>query len=109
MFAALVRWHCLIVWIQLLIIKTTLNFFIIKNNCEMRNLGFLAFLLLLSSVVMAQTRQLSGTITDGKTGSPLAGVTVSVKGRNTQTITNTDGGFPIKLPAGAASLEFSSV
>ncbi|MEP6748970.1 MAG: SusC/RagA family TonB-linked outer membrane protein [Bacteroidota bacterium] len=75
----------------------------------MRKLRFLALLLLLSSVVMAQTRLISGTIKDSKTGSPLPSVTVKVKGKNISALTNTDGGFSLNVPAGISSLEVSSV
>lgn len=75
----------------------------------MRKLPFLALLLLLSSVVMAQTRLISGTIKDSKTGSPLPSVTVKAKGKNVSTITNSDGGFSLNVPGGTSALEISSV
>ena len=75
----------------------------------MRTLRLLTMLLLLSSVVMAQTRLISGTITDSKTGSPLPSVTVKVKGKNISALTNTNGGFSLNVPAGDVVLEVSSV
>jgi TonB-linked SusC/RagA family outer membrane protein len=75
----------------------------------MRKLRFLTLLLLLSSVVMAQTRLISGTIKDSKTGSPLPSVTVKVKGKNISAITNSDGGFSLNVPTGSVTLEVSSV
>jgi len=75
----------------------------------MRTLRLLTLLLLLSSVVMAQTRLISGTIKDSKTGNPLPSVTVKVKGKNISTVTNGDGGFSLNAPAGDVSLEISSV
>ncbi len=75
----------------------------------MRKLRSLMFLLLLSSVVMAQTRLISGTIKDAKTGSPMPAVTVKIKGKSTSTITSSEGTFSLSVPAGAATLEISSV
>jgi TonB-linked SusC/RagA family outer membrane protein len=75
----------------------------------MRTLRLLTLLLLLSSVVMAQTRLISGTITDSKTGSPLPSVTVKVKGKNIQALSGADGSFSLNVPAGSASLELSSI
>jgi len=75
----------------------------------MRTLRLLTLLLLLSSVAMAQTRLISGTIKDSKTGNPLPSVTVKVKGKNISTTTNGDGGFSLNVPSGDVSLEVSSV
>jgi len=75
----------------------------------MRTLRLLTLLLLLSSVAMAQTRLISGTIRDSKTGSPLPSVTVKVKGKSISAVTNADGGFSLNAPAGDVTLEVSSV
>jgi len=75
----------------------------------MRTLRLLTLLLLLSSVAMAQTRLISGTIRDAKTGSPLPSVTVKVKGKSISAVTNADGGFSLTAPAGDVTLEVSSV
>jgi len=75
----------------------------------MRTLRLLTVLLLLSSVVMAQTRLISGTIKDSKSGSPLPSVTVKVKGKSISAITNADGGFSLNVPSGDVTLEISSV
>lgn len=75
----------------------------------MRTIRILTLLLLLSSVVMAQTRLISGTITDAKTGNPLPSVTIKVKGKNIQAISGADGGFSLNVPAGESVLELSSV
>ncbi|MBC7828408.1 MAG: von Willebrand factor type A domain-containing protein [Chitinophagaceae bacterium] len=50
-----------------------------------------------------------GKVTDAATGSPLAGVTVSVKGTKTSTITGTDGKFTITVNKENATLVFSQV
>ncbi len=68
---------------------------------------FLLFMLI-ANVVSAQTRQLSGVVTDAANkGVPSA--TVKVKGRNVQTLTNTDGKFTLPVPSGNIVLEISSV
>lgn len=73
-----------------------------------RVLSFIA-MLLIHSLVMAQTREVSGTIKDSKTGNGISSVTVQVKGRNVSTITNASGAFTLNVPAGAVTLEISSV
>jgi hypothetical protein len=54
-----------------------------------------------------RTATLSGTLSDGKTGEPLAGAIVSVKQNNVIAATDRDGHFDIKLPVGEPELEFS--
>jgi TonB-linked SusC/RagA family outer membrane protein len=70
-------------------------------------LSFLSFLLLCTIGVMAQT-QISGKLTDADDNSPLAGVTVSVKGTTTATSSNADGVYRISAPANA-TLVFSFI
>jgi TonB-linked SusC/RagA family outer membrane protein len=55
-----------------------------------------------------QQRKVSGKVTD-KTGTPLGGVTVVVKGTTAGTITEIDGSYSLPLPEGAADLSFSFV
>ena len=45
---------------------------------------------------LAQTTKVSGHIFDSDSQKPLSGVSVSVKGRNTGTITNAEGYFELK-------------
>ncbi|MDE3250014.1 MAG: TonB-dependent receptor plug domain-containing protein, partial [Bacteroidota bacterium] len=75
----------------------------------MRTLRLMTLLLLLSSMAIAQTRQVSGIITDSKTGSPLPSVTIKVKGKNIQTVSGANGSFSLNVPSGDISLELSSV
>nr|WP_295869262.1 SusC/RagA family TonB-linked outer membrane protein [uncultured Chitinophaga sp.] len=75
----------------------------------MKNL-LLLWLFVASSIVhaYAQTRTISGKVTDAKDGSPIPGVTVSISGTRTGTMTGPDGGY--KIPVGDnASLVFSYV
>jgi len=60
------------------------------------------------SSVLAQTVQVSGTVTSADDGQPLPGVTVIVKETIQGTVTNVDGKYSISVPAGA-TLQFSFV
>jgi TonB-linked SusC/RagA family outer membrane protein len=75
----------------------------------MKKSRILIAFLLLSSVVMAQTRPLTGTVTDSKSGNGLASATISVKGENIKTVANPDGTFSLFIPTGNVSLEVTSV
>ena len=71
----------------------------------------MSFVLILTlfQVVLAQTRSVSGRVTDQKTGEGLPGVTVLVKGTTNGVSTNTDGNFSLAVPEAGATLVFSSV
>lgn len=58
---------------------------------------------------MAQTRAISGRITDRKTGDGLPGVTVLVKGTSIGGTTNADGSYSLNVPAEGGTLVFSSI
>ena len=66
-------------------------------------------LVTLLHAVMAQTRAVSGRVTDQKGGEGLPGVTVLVKGTTNGTSTNADGSFQLAVPTAGAILVFSSV
>ncbi len=63
------------------------------------------FLILFVTGLSAQSRQISGKVTDEK-GNPLIGVTVQVKGTAVGTFTKTDGSYRLTAPAGARILVF---
>jgi len=50
-----------------------------------------------SAALMAQTTTISGTVKDGGSGDPLAGVNIVVKGRVIGTISNTSGEYNLKV------------
>jgi len=75
----------------------------------MRKLLLWCWALLFSFVAYAQSRDISGTVTDAKTGNPLEGVTVKVKGQNAATITLIDGSFKLKVNEKAKELTFAFV
>jgi TonB-linked SusC/RagA family outer membrane protein len=58
---------------------------------------------------MAQTRSISGRVTDQKNGEGLPGVTVLVKGTTNGTSTNAEGNFTLEVPQSGGTLVFSSV
>ncbi|UPL49644.1 SusC/RagA family TonB-linked outer membrane protein [Hymenobacter sublimis] len=58
---------------------------------------------------VAQTRSLSGRVTDRSTGEGLPGVTVLVKGTTNGVSTNSDGTYTLTVPADGGTLVFSSV
>ncbi len=62
----------------------------------------------LSVAVLAQSRTITGTITDEK-GVPLAGATVTVKNSTVGTATGEDGKFSLAVPASARALIISYV
>jgi len=64
----------------------------------MRKLVLLVLgLVLLSGQLLAQTRQVSGRVTDGS-GNPVPNASVTIKGTNTGTTTNADGTFALTVP-----------
>ena len=73
--------------------------------------GFLLVFILALSIFsgMAQTRVLTGTVSSSEDGLPIPGVSVSVKGTTTGTISNSDGFYSITVPELAKALIFSFV
>ena len=62
---------------------------------KLRRICYLLLMLLSCSVVFAQQRTVSGTITNKDTHEPLQGVTVAIKGADRVTTTNDKGQFSI--------------
>ncbi|WP_025864790.1 SusC/RagA family TonB-linked outer membrane protein [Prolixibacter bellariivorans] len=69
-------------------------------------LAFFAFGLL---SLMAQTKEITGTVTSADDGSSIPGVSVSVQGTTLGTITDIDGKYRISVPQNATTLVFSFV
>ena len=59
--------------------------------------------------LLAQTKTVSGTLTDAETGKPIPSVTINVKGSTVSTSTDENGHYSIKVPAKESILKFSSV
>jgi len=74
----------------------------------LRGVGIATLLLVLSSSAFAQ-KTITGKINDSKDGSPLAGVSITVKGTSTGTTSKADGTFSLTVPANATTLVVSSV
>lgn len=66
-------------------------------------------LLIISSVMYAQERVITGTVTAAEDGNPLPGVNVVLKGSTTTTITNINGYYSIKVSGAAPTLVFSMI
>jgi len=69
----------------------------------------LLLLLLVSSQVMAQSRNVTGIVRDKDTNDPVAGVNVVVKDTGTGAATDGDGRFSIEVPEGSNTLIFSFI
>ena len=76
----------------------------------MRKLKFLLTCLLMVSfsLVSAQTKTASGTVTSADNGEPVIGASVLIKGTSQGTITNVNGKFTLTVPANA-TLVISSI
>lgn len=68
---------------------------------------FLQFFLLLSCMLFAQEKKVTGRVLDAD-GKPLQGVTVGIKGTNTNVATDANGTFTITAPSNQSVLKFSS-
>lgn len=73
-----------------------------------RKVWLAAALLLMVNFAMAQ-RAITGKVTDAKTGSAVADVTVQPKGSANGTTTDASGNYSIQVPASATRLVFSAV
>ena len=71
---------------------------------KLRNLLTLICFVLSSFLVlpaMAQNKTVTGKVTDAKDGSPLPGVTITLKGTTTGTNTDATGAFSLSVPSGS--------
>ncbi|HSZ86911.1 MAG TPA: SusC/RagA family TonB-linked outer membrane protein, partial [Puia sp.] len=75
----------------------------------MRNIILLTVVFIFIYTSSFSQNVISGKVTDAKDGTPLAGVTISVKGSNTVSQTLANGSFQITLPANEKTLIFSYV
>ena len=74
-----------------------------------RLLMLFSLLLLTASLVMAQTVQITGTVTSSEDGLPLPGVTIFVKGTTLGALSSADGKYSILVPSSATTLSFSYI
>ena len=71
--------------------------------------GIMSILLLFSTTIFAQEKEITGKVTDATTGQPVAGTTVTVEGTTTGAQTDATGNFKIKVPQSNSRLVISSV
>lgn len=69
----------------------------------------LLFLTLLQQGVYAQSKTITGRVSDSKDGSPIVGATILVKGSRIGVQSGADGSFSITIPESARTLVISSV
>jgi TonB-dependent starch-binding outer membrane protein SusC len=86
-----------------------LSFYLPYFSMKRTLLMSLVLMLTLFQAVLAQTRTVSGRVTDQKTGEGLPGATVLLKGTTTGISTNSDGNFSLSVPEGSNTLVISSV
>lgn len=75
----------------------------------MRKLLFLVISLMTIGQVWAQTKEVTGKVTDEKDGSAINGATVTVKGTTSATKTDVQGMFKLTVPANAKFLVISNI
>ncbi|MFW5663735.1 MAG: YfbK domain-containing protein [bacterium] len=71
--------------------------------------NFLIAVLLSATTLMGQTRTISGTVTDATDGQPLPGVSISLKGTSTATVTDLNGFYSITINGRNPVLVFSFI
>ncbi|HOK52133.1 MAG TPA: TonB-dependent receptor plug domain-containing protein, partial [Bacteroidales bacterium] len=69
----------------------------------------MAFLYAFAFTLLSQEVQVKGKVTSAEDGSALPGASVVVKGTNTATVTDPEGNYSIRVPAGATTLVVSFV
>ncbi|HEY4785489.1 MAG TPA: SusC/RagA family TonB-linked outer membrane protein [Bacteroidales bacterium] len=86
------------------------KFTIKLNGRKLKQFVLSAFFIYLSmGGLYAQTISVTGTITDAKDGSPLAGVSVSIKGTSSGSVSDINGKYAITVNQESATLVFSYV
>ncbi|RNI26189.1 SusC/RagA family TonB-linked outer membrane protein [Rufibacter latericius] len=68
-----------------------------------------ALLLMLVTQVWAQSRTVTGRVTDAQTGEGMPGVTVQLKGSTTASPTDLNGNYSISVPNGGGTLVFTFI
>ncbi len=72
-------------------------------------LGLTAVLMLASSELWAQEREISGTVTSADDGAPIPGVNIVVKGTTNGTVTDGKGAYHLTVPAEGGTLVFTFI
>jgi len=79
-----------------------------RKSRNLKSTLFSLLLIFLVSILNAQDRNISGTVSD-ENGQPLPGVSIIVSGTSTGTITSADGTYTLAVPDNATSLMFSFI
>ncbi|MES2648179.1 MAG: TonB-dependent receptor [Bacteroidota bacterium] len=79
------------------------------NHWQKNCLGVLLLLLFGCFQVFAQSKTISGVVTNSENRQPIEGVTIAVKGSTQNAITNSKGEYTISVPSPASVLVFSYV
>ena len=74
-----------------------------------RILYFLILFCSFSVFAQAQSRKVSGQVTEAGSGQPLPGVSVNIKGLKTSTQTGPDGKYNLTIPEGSTTLVFTYI
>ena len=74
-----------------------------------KHLMIFVLLMVTGLSAIAQTVQITGTVTSSEDGLPLPGVTVKVQGLTLGAVTGPDGVYTLQVPATATALEFSFI
>jgi TonB-linked SusC/RagA family outer membrane protein len=72
-----------------------------------KKISIVIFCLLFVSAVQAQTRKLSGTVTDASDTQPIIGASVFIKGSGIGTATDSEGHYALDIPQNAKTLTVS--
>jgi TonB-dependent starch-binding outer membrane protein SusC len=81
----------------------------ILKRVLMKATGLTLMLLVLANFVFAQTKTVTGRVTDGKDGSPVPNASVNIKGTDRGTTTDAAGNFRLTVDGNSAVLVISSV
>jgi hypothetical protein len=68
-------------------------------NCMKKTLLLLVLMTSLFGVLRAQTRQITGVVTDKTTNDPIPGVSITVKGTTTVVSSDNKGNYKINVPS----------
>ncbi len=74
-----------------------------------RSFLLMAFLLMASLQLLAQTRKIQGEVTDAQNGEPLIGATVMVEGEKGGTVTDFDGNFNLQVSSSSKKVKISYI
>ena len=74
-----------------------------------RFLSFIVMLVMGMTMLMAQTKTVTGTVISAEDGEPIIGASVIVPGTTIGTVTDIDGNFTLKVPENSTSLNVSFI